>query len=347
MPAAPYAQKKEERLFSVKKYNKALVFVAVSLALAATELLPAGRMPEKDMYTRMLMGTYVTIQLPRGSGKSYEGADLAFDRMKDIYEKFSVFRSGSQVNRLNSRGTPVNDREIIGLTERSIGISVQSEGAFDITIFPVLRTWGFYGGEKKIPSEEELDRAVSLTGYEKVRISEESMGFINGGPGHGLDFGGIAKGYAVDEAALILREQGIEDALIDAGGDIYAMGNNSGRYWRVGIRDPSGNGVVGVIEVSDEAVATSGGYERYFEADGERHHHIFDPRTGYPASTGVASVTVRAPSAELADAWSTAFFVMGAEAALEAAEEMEGIEALIITETGKISSTGGFSMLPY
>jgi thiamine biosynthesis lipoprotein len=157
-----------------------------------------------------------------------------------------------------------------------------------------------------------------------------------------IDLGGIAKGYAAGEALKVLKKEGQTSALIDAGGDIYALGLNNGRPWKIGIRQPSGKGILGALELSDASVSTSGDYERFFEKNGVRYHHIFDPRTGYPAS-GVRSVTVVSKDATLADGYSTALFVLGPERGMKLAESNGIFEAIMITDDRQVLMTPGLA----
>ena len=155
-----------------------------------------------------------------------------------------------------------------------------------------------------------------------------------------IDLGGIAKGYAVAEGVATLREHGVTEALVDAGGDVYALGTRGGAPWKVGIRSPRGEELLGYMEVEDMAVMGSGDYERFFIHEGKRYHHIFDPKTGYPAE-GLAGLTVISPEPMMADAWATALFVLGPETGFRIAEEMPNLEAVMVTTSGEVLYTSG------
>ena len=227
---------------------------------------------------------------------------------------------------------------MVSLIETADSVSMQSGGAFDITVFPLIKLWGFYEDTQHVPGEEELKRVLEQVDYHNLSVKNGTL-YKQHAPVM-IDLGGIAKGYAVKEAVRVLKADGISSALIDAGGDIYALGMINGKPWKVGIRNPRGEGVIGVLEISDLSVVTSGDYERFFEQDGVRYHHLLDPKTGYPAR-GLTSVTVVSADPALADAWSTALFVSGKEKGIELAERIPQIEALFVTSEGDILKTSG------
>ena len=193
-----------------------------------------------------------------------------------------------------------------------------------------------------MPSDDEIEAALALVGYQGVTVSGSDIKLAQSGMM--LDLGGIAKGYAADEAVKIYEEYGVQSALLNLGGNIYAYGTKpDGSAYRIGLRDPDGDAgtYAAVVSVSDTSVVTSGVYERYFEQDGQVYHHIFDPDTGYPADNGLLAVTVVCQSSTLADALSTALFVMGPDDGLATAESMDGVEAVFFTDDMCIFATSG------
>jgi thiamine biosynthesis lipoprotein len=156
-----------------------------------------------------------------------------------------------------------------------------------------------------------------------------------------IDLGGIAKGYGVSQAATVLKKAGVTSALIEAGGDVYALGKKGSRLWNIGIKNPRGEDLLGYVEVEDLAVLGSGDYERFFVQDGRRYHHIFNPKTGYPAE-GLCGVTIIHPDPMLADAWNTALFVLGPEKGLKMVEEMPDTEAIMVKTSGEVLYSSGF-----
>ncbi len=296
-----------------------------------------GASPETRKVTRFLMDTYVTIQVPDEAGVA--GAiEKALDRMEQIDSTFNVLNPSSCLYRFNHQNVPISDPEILGLIRTSLEISRLSDGAFDITVYPLVDLWGFFRDAPAIPSRNDLDARMRQVGWQKLRIEDGTLTKIQ--PDVQIDLGGIAKGYAVGEALTSLKESGITSALIDAGGDIYAIGTLHDKPWKVGIRNPRGEGVIGILDVSDLTVVTSGDYERFFEEGGVRYHHILDPRTGYPASD-IISVTIIGTDAARVDGLSTAVFVLGPRKGMELVENLPDIEALIITTDGETICSSG------
>jgi len=285
-----------------------------------------GRRMNKE--TRFIMDTYVTIKVP-GSREKEKAIKLAMDRMEEIDLKLNAVNPRSPVFEFNRKGNEINDAETASLVKQAAKISRLSGGAFDITVYPLINAWGFYTKKPWVPEEKGIKEELKRVDYRKITVRGEKV--IKTDRRAEIDLGGIAKGFAIKEAVRVLKEQGIDSALVDAGGDIYAMGKYAGRPWKIGIKKPRGEGILGAIDVSDLAVVTSGDYERYFMDHGRRYHHIIDPKTGYPAR-GLISVTVIAKDPVAADAWSTAIFVAGAEKGMKLAEQIPGIKVLAITE---------------
>lgn len=237
------------------------------------------------------------------------------------------------------RGTEVSS-ETCAFLARARGYAGLTDGAFDPTIKPVLDLYGFSDEAPRPPSDTSVVAALEAVGMHRVRVCEGSNRIETASSQVGLAVGGIAKGYAVDRAVAVLREYGIRSALVNAGGDLYAMGTRRGKPWRVGIRDPRDpQGVLAVIEVTDQAVATSGDYERFFLADGVRYHHLLNPSDGRPVRN-TRSATVLAATTEQADALATGFFVMGAASAVSAADALADVETLIADGDGLHTSRG-------
>jgi thiamine biosynthesis lipoprotein len=310
------------------------------LAALAVVLVPAcGFMGDKlQKKTRFLMDTYVTIQVP-GGVKEIALIDKAMDRMEEIDKKFSMNEPGSILYEFNNKGTAVADPEIIKIMKRAVRVSELSGGKFDVTVYPLMKLWGFYD-EKKKPSKQEIREVLKTVGYKFLIIKDGKM--TSAKKGVQVDIGGIAKLYAVEEGANVLKKAGIKSALIDAGGDIYAIGKYKGKDWKVGIRNPRGDGVIGALDVSDMVVTSSGDYERYFEQDGVRYHHLMDPATGYPAR-GLSSVTIMCSDPETADGLSAAVFIMGMEKGFALAKKIGTFEAMAVTEDQKIFYSEGLA----
>ena len=268
------------------------------------------------------MGTVAEFSM-RADSVTAEGAQkLAANAFRLVETNLSVFVADSAVSRLN-RGETVrmaSDAPFVKVVRFALETAEASGGAFDPTVNPLMRVWGFRGGTPSVPSETVLSNALATVGWRRIAISKgETDEIVVSAGGAELDFGAIAKGYAVDIAYERLVANGFTDFLINLGGNIRVCGSpEPGRKeWNVAVRDPSGRHPPSPLPRplrSGEAVATSGSYERFVEIDGRRYSHIIDPRTGHPVDNGLGSVSVIAPSAMMADAYSTTLFVLGREA---------------------------------
>ena len=289
--------------------------------------------------TRLLMGTTVTIEvdgLPRTALTA--AVNAAFAEMARIEALMTPHQADSDVARLAaaSREATVapETAEVIAL---GLEVAARSDGAFDLTLGRLKALWGIETEAPRVPDPAEIAAALAGTGPEALTVTGRVV--RKRASGLAVDLGGIAKGYAVDRAVAILRARGVTSAAVNAGGDIGVLGSKQGRPWRIGVQHPRRPGeVLATLEAVDRAVVTSGDYERSFEQGGRRYHHLFDPRSGYPADR-CQSVTVLAPEAMLADALATAVFVLGPEAGLALLHDYPGVDALIVAADGRLHST--------
>ena len=261
---------------------------------------------------------------------------------------------GSELFALNAaNGETVSyaaDDPLPQLIETALAISEATGGAFDPTLAPVLDAWGFTKDTRRVPPAEELAALLAHTGRGKVTLEKtaegESVTLLDGAQ---LDLGGIAKGYAADLLRAQLEKEGVASAALDLGGDVFVMGEKSdGSDWRIAVKDPGDTeSYLGIVAASDAFIVTSGVYERYFEENGVRYHHILDPRTGCPAESGLVSVTVVCKNGAWADALSTACFVLGTDKALALRDELaaqgNGFELILVTDDGRVLYTGGLA----
>lgn len=264
----------------------------------------------------------------------------AYEAIADVDRVMSLYRSDSELVRLNANaglGPVVLSAMMLDVLQAAISYARQSEGAFDVTVTPVVDLWGFYRGDRvEVPSAESIESVRWRVGAGRVSINS-AEGTAALAPGTAIDLGAIAKGYAVDRANAALKSRGVPAAVIDLGGNIGVLGARpDGRPWRIGLQDPRYNKLMGSVSFDRGAVATSGDYDRYFEHDGRRYSHIIDPRTGWPVA-GVAATTVIAPTAMAADALSTAVFVLGAEAGLALIAATPCAAALVIGVDGQVT----------
>ena len=281
---------------------------ALSIGILLT-ISTCGPPPKEYTYNNFLFGAQCNIRFyyigEERAREIIDVIDLELTRLDSLLNYFSEISLVAELNREKRVRAP---GDIIYLFSISDSVSRLTGGLFDITVAPLLETWGFYTREKTLPSQAAVEQAMELVDYGKLRISNDS---IIMGPGMRVDLGGIAQGYAVDRAALILRQRHVKSAIIDIGGEVLAIGRAPrGRPWRVGIQNPRGQGVIETIELENAAVSTSGDYEKFFIIEGKRYPHIVNPKTGTPAQT-FASVTVIAQNATYADAMSTAIAIMG------------------------------------
>ena len=240
--------------------------------------------------------------------------------------------------------------EAFALLERAMELSREMEGAFDPAVYPLMRLWGFAGkeGEERTPAkpeDREIRALLPLCRPENVVLRPENHALEVTVPGTMLDLGGAVKGYASARLMELFREQGVSSALVNLGGNVQVLGTKpDGSLWRIGIEDPEREGNIAALSLTDTAAVTSGGYERGFEEDGRRYHHLLDPETGYPAEGGLLSVTVLTPDGALADMLSTALFVMGrerAEAFIARRAADWQFEAVLVTEDRELLATEG------
>lgn len=307
--------------------------------------------PKEEVYEaqEFLMDTFITVTA-HGSNVKEVGPHL-ISTMRRIESIVSRHVEGSDVFHLNQMAgiTPVTVEEYtmeILLLAKEYG--EMTRGAFDITITPLLSLWGFGEEKQQVPTEEEILSLLPLVDYSLLVLDEEKMTAFLPEEGMAVDLGGIAKGYIVDKGIEFLQMEGVENALISAGGDISVIGQRiGGGPWRIGIRDPFGTPdehLGYILQLSNGSVDTSGSYERYFIEDGREYHHILHPETGFPAR-GVVSTTVVAKYSVIADILSTALFVMGLERGKDLIDSLPSIEAMIITEDHDIWMSPGFKEL--
>ncbi len=298
--------------------------------------------------TEFLMGTVVTIKLfDEDADRGGRAADRALERVREIENLMSLNLEGSEVGRINKMaGTgPVKaGDDTLAVVRRGIYYGELSEGLFDITVGPLAELWGIGTEQAKIPDSDELESTLGLVDYKDVGINEDTKEIFLKRYGMGIDLGGIAKGYAADEAKKILVAEGIKHAIINLGGNVLALGDRyDGGPWNIGIKDPYAptGSLLGVVRVEDQTVVTSGDYERYFEQDGRRFHHILNPYTGFPGENEIKGVTVIASSSFDADALSTTVFLMGAKRGIELVESLDGVQAILVTVDRQVMTTSG------
>jgi len=275
--------------------------------------------------------------------------DAVFARIHEIEQRMSAFLPDSDISRINAAAgiAPVQVYDdVFNIIQRAVKFAELSGGAFDPTVGPITALWGVTGDNPRVPSQQELDAVLPLVNWRYIELDEHARTVFLSRRGMSLDLGAIAKGYAADEAAHIIREAGLARALIDLGGNVITHGVNlAGVPWRVGLQNPLGERgeFVGITSGWDMTVVTSGVNERYFIEEGERYHHIFSPFTGRPATTGLLSTTIVTDASMDADALSTAIFVLGYEKGSEMLAPLEDVSAIFVFEDKSVSITPGMS----
>ena len=303
---------------------------------------PAEEMQQPVERSLFAMNTYMTFT---AYGEDAQAAlQEAEECIQQVEGLWSVTDEDSEIYQANhSGGQPVTvSEETAEIISFALEMAQRTGGALDPTIYPVLTAWGFTTDSKQVPSQQQIAQLLEQVGYDRIRLNGSELTVPDGME---LDLGAVGKGYTADLVTEILRRHGVSSALISLGGNIQAIGSRpDGSDWRLGIRAPWESGNLGVLTVSDAAVVTSGGYENYFDDEqGNIYWHILDPSTGYPADSGLQSVTIVGREGKMCDALSTALFVMGAQSAEQYWRENGGFEMLLVTDSGEILITEGIA----
>ena len=291
--------------------------------------------------TLKLMGSRFDITVvANNESEGNEYIDLAISEITRIEKLISSWNNQSQTSLINQNAgiKPVKvDHELFSLIERAIAISNLTDGAFDVSYASMDKIWKFDGSMTTMPAEEAIKASVSKVGFKNIILDKENNTVFLKQKGMKIGFGAIGKGYAADKAKTLLMQKGVVSGIINASGDMNTWGKQpDGSDWQVAITNPlNKNKAFAILPITDGAVVTSGDYEKYVTFNGTKYTHIIDPRTGYPA-TGITSVSVFAPKAELADALATSVFVMGIETGINRINQIPKVECIIIDEKGNI-----------
>lgn len=295
--------------------------------------------------SEFLLGTIVTIKLFEGGSEAL--LDQSFRRLEEIEANLSVNVADSDISLLNQASAGLDSHETMAamtisedtqsVVAAGIYYGALSEGAFDISMGPVIDAWQIGTEEAHVPSPSEIAEKIVLVDYGQI-ILDPSLGTVKIQPDMVINLGGIAKGYAADEVEEILLAGGVSKAIINLGGNVKVIGEKADNLpFSIGIQSPfdERNDYIGILDVKDQTIVTSGDYERYFEENGVRYHHIFD-RTGYPVVTDVASITVIAQSSMAADALSTILYVYGREAGIELVNQINGVACIYVMKNKEV-----------
>lgn len=329
----------------MKRLLTELIVIAILTGLVLVLISQYATIPAIER-TEQVMGTYATITIiDRDSDRAERALDAAFDEIRRLEALMSAYNASSEVAALNRNGTnwtALSPDTLYVLTKADYYARI-SQGSFDVTCNPLVTLWmETVKTESRLPTPEEVEAAKALVGYEQLILDEAHGRARFAQPGMSITLGGIAKGYAVDRACDQLLAAGIEHALVNIGGDMRAIGDKKGAPWAIALQNPRNKDeYLTIIKLEDEAVTTSGDYERYFILKEERIHHIINPSTGYPADECI-SVTVIAERCIDADALSTTVFVVGPEAGKALLDEY-GYQGLIISADKELITSNSFA----
>lgn len=314
-----------------------LCFKLFAAFLLTASLL--GCVPRAEEKTVQTYAMNTVMSLTACGDNADAALNAAVNEINSIDRRMQRSNPEGEIYKLNSEKSAELSQDTAEIISTALDIADKTNGAFDITIAPVMDLWGFYGQNYHLPDKDELTAALADVDYKRVSMDGTSAS-LNGSTG--IDLGGIAKGYTSDRLIKLFREKGITSAIVTLGGNVQTLGTKSdGSKWRVGIQNPDDSGsYIGIVSLENMAAVTSGGYQRYFERNGIKYHHIIDPETGYPADSGVKSVTIVCENGTLADGLSTSLFVMGLDKSTELWKSgCYSFDFVIQTEDNKIYIT--------
>ncbi|MGM0603524.1 MAG: FAD:protein FMN transferase [Bacillota bacterium] len=327
-----------------KKSNIYKIFIISIFALMllfTAGCSDAAKEKTSETGSKFLMDTLVQMKV---TGENAEKVlDQSFDRIEELENLMSKTLKKSEIYKINDSKEPVKvSDDTIKVLEKAVHYAELTSGRFDPSIGPLVDLWGIGTKEARVPSRKEISETTKLVNYKNIEIDDNKV-FLKQ-KGMQLDLGAIAKGYAADEVKRIAEENKIKSAFVNLGGNVLVIGHKEdGSKWRIGIQDPRQNrgNIMAVINAADKTIVTSGNYERYFEEDGKIYHHILDPETGYPADSGLLSVSIISENSFDADALSTSVFILGLERGMEFIKEQEDVEALFITNNLEVYLSPG------
>ncbi len=332
-------------------YRVTLLFILLLVFLLAfsscfSHSVPKEETPLEDAplrRTEFVLGTAATISLY--DHKENDILNKAFNKLRGLEDTLSINKSSTLIGTINKNSgiAPVNvDNQTLFIISKSLEYSTLSNGSFDITIGPIVKLWNIGFPNARVPAKEEIDAKLSLVGYKNLEIDKNKSTVFLKSKDMMIDLGGIAKGYATDEVVKILKQNDINHALVDIGGNIFALGTKpDGSLWKIGVQDPFNprGTAIGAIPLSDQSIVTSGIYERYLEEGGKKYHHMLSPYTGYPFENELASVTIISKTSIDGDALSTTVFSKGLEEGMRFVDPLKDVEAVFITKDKKVYLT--------
>lgn len=315
-----------------------LLVAALMLAGCGAQTSAEEPSQSREVYA---MDTVMTLE---AYGQNADAAlDEAVAEIERLDALWSIASSDGEIARLNAEKQITASADTLALLTRAKEISAATDGLFSTTIAPLMEAWGFTSGDYRVPDEAELSALLAHVDDEEIAISDSTVTIPADAK---VDLGGIAKGFTSARVMEIFRENGVKNGILSLGGNVQALGTKpDGSLWRVGLQDPADErALFATLELADKAVITSGAYERNFEQNGIAYHHIIDPRTGYPAESGLSSVTVVSDDGTLADGLSTALFIMGKEAAVEFwRSRRDDFDMVLLADDGAVTVSAGIA----
>ena len=306
-----------------------------------TTTIYAQKTYRKD-FKAMGSGFQITV-VAKDSSEAFSAINLARQeivRIEKLISSWDINSETSAINRNAGIEAVVVSEELFYLIERATKLSALTDGAFDISYASMDKIWKFDGSVQEMPNDAAIKASIAKVGFHKILLDPKQKSVFLTEKGMKIGFGAIGKGYAADKAKELLREMGVPAGIVNASGDMNTWGKQlNGKPWTVAITNPlNKNKAFATLPITDGAVVTSGNYEKYINIAGKRYTHIIDPRSGYPSS-GLLSVTVFAPKAELADALATSVFVMGKEAGIDRINQLPQVECIIVDEEGEVTTS--------
>lgn len=329
-----------------KRIRKFLVFILINIIIILTVVGCKPNAQKPYVRSNFLLGTTVDILLY--DSKDSTAIDEAFDRIREIENKMTINTEvPSEIIKLNEAsglGDITVSPDTFFVLEKGLYYSDLTQGKFDITVGPIVKLWNIGTDEAAVPEPEELEKAIRLIDYKKLRLNKSDNKASLDTQGMMVDLGAIAKGYAADEAGEILRNHGIKNAIINLGGNILTIGGNiNGEPFKIGVQNPFNHrgDYLGILSVKNKTIVTSGIYEKNFEQDGILYHHILDTKTGYPADNNLAGVSIITDKSIDGDGLSTSAFLLGLEKGMDFISKTPNAEAVFITKDKKVYLTEG------
>ncbi len=330
----------------MKKTFLITIFLCCIFILTACNASPSPSQTGPIKKSEFLLGTICEITL-------YDKTDEkifseAFSKVLEIEKKMTINNAEtSEILKLNQAAGKESVKlspETFLVLERGLYYSGLTEGAFDITIGPLIKLWNIGTDYAAVPDADKLNQAMNLVDYKKLHLDKKNLSAMLEQEGMKVDLGAIAKGFAADEVSKVLSKNGVKHAIINLGGNILTLGGNTnGNPWKIGVQNPfdTRGEFVGIMNLSSETIVSSGTYEKFFEENGKFYHHMLDTRTGYPADNGLNSVSIVTPKSIDGDGLSTSTFLLGLDKGMELIEKLDGVEAVFITNDKKVYVSSG------